>query len=295
MNESDSKPGSEPIVTAGIDVGSSGVKIALVASGKGGGRPRPDARVLGRYAERFRRRDHRAVVDSAYELALDASGVAPQRIDYVATTGDGELVGFRTGHFYSVTAHARGALFLDPGARAVVDLGALHARVIQMDSRSKVLGYRMTSQCASGTGQFLENISRYLGVTLDQIGPLSLEADRPEQVSGICSVLAETDVINMISRGISTANILKGIHQSMADRVVKLLRSIRAEGPVLVTGGLSADAGLLRCLAEAAAEARLCVEVRTHPEAAYAGALGAALWGAYRHERFQRVPAGQAA
>ena len=142
----------------------------------------------------------------------------------MATTGDGETIPFRTGHFYSMTTHARGAIYLDPEARAVLDIGALHGRAVKMDERGKVLGYRMTSQCASGSGQFLENISRYLGIAQDEIGSLSQQADDPEVVSSICAVLAETDVINMVSRGISASNILKGIHLSMAGRLAKLLR-----------------------------------------------------------------------
>ena len=95
----------------------------------------------------------------------------------------------------------------------------------------------MTSQCASGSGQFLENISRYLGIAQDEIGTLSQQADDPEVVSSICAVLAETDVINMVSRGISASNILKGIHLSMAGRLAKLLRVIKVkEGITLATG-----------------------------------------------------------
>ncbi len=92
-----------------------------------------------------------------------------------------------------------------------------------MDPRAKVLGYRMTSQCASGSGQFLENIARYLGVPLEDVGQLSRDSGVKEEVSSICAVLAETDVINMVSRGIGVPNILKGIHQSMAGRCVRLL------------------------------------------------------------------------
>ncbi|RMD58789.1 benzoyl-CoA reductase subunit D, partial [Candidatus Parcubacteria bacterium] len=122
---------------------------------------------------------------------------------------------------------------------------------------------------------------------LEEIGPLSLQGRHPERPSGICAVLAETDVINMVSRGIATADILRGIHQSMAERIVKLLRAIRAEGVVLMTGGLAGDVGLQAALVEAAQEAGLEVEIRSHPDAAFAGAIGAALWGAYRFERLE--------
>lgn len=94
-------------------------------------------------------------------------------IHYCATIGEGESVSYSTGHFYSMTTHARGAIYLDPESRAVLDIGALHGRAVKIDERGKVLNYKMTSQCASDLGQFLENIARYLGVTQDEIGELS--------------------------------------------------------------------------------------------------------------------------
>ncbi|MBI2896746.1 MAG: benzoyl-CoA reductase subunit D [Deltaproteobacteria bacterium] len=278
---------SPTIVTAGIDIGTSAVKAAVVRSGQGGGRERQDAVLASRVAERIRRRDPRQVIRQCYEAALAEAGVDSKEVAYVATTGEGELCEFRVGHFYGMTAHARGALFLDPEARAAVDVGALHGRAIRLDERSKVLGYQMTSQCASGTGQFLENIARYLGVTLEEIGPLSTKGDAPEKISGICAVLAETDVINLVSRGISVPNILRGIHESMAGRLVKLLRAIRAQGVVLLTGGLATDEGLLCAMRDEVKSSWKAgaIEVRTHADGVHAGAIGAALWGAYRHER----------
>jgi benzoyl-CoA reductase subunit D len=157
-----------------------------------------------------------------------------------------------------------------------------------MDERSKVLGYRMTSQCASGSGQFLENIARYLGVSLEEVGALSVQADKPELCSSICAVLAETDVINMVSRGISLPNILKGIHKSMAGRSVKLLMSIGSPGVVLITGGLANDRGLVAAMREAVVEQRIDVDVRADERSMLAGALGAALWGAFRARRLGR-------
>ena len=222
------------------------------------------------------------------ELDLD-----PELVDYIATTGDGENISFRTGHFYSMTTHARGATYLQPGINAVIDIGALHGRAIATDERGKVLTYKMTSQCASGSGQFLENIARYLGVALEEVGEISKTADNPETVSSICAVLAETDVINMISRGISTANILKGIHIAMTSRLVKLLKSIKArEGSVLLTGGLATDEGLVEAMKEQVIEQKLKVEVLNHPDSIYAGAIGAALWGAFRHDKLLQAQHG---
>jgi benzoyl-CoA reductase subunit D len=275
-------PEVETIRSAGVDVGTSAVKVAITED-QGNG----DVRLLGFDAERIRKRDPNKVTEDLFEKTLRGAKLIRRDLDYVATTGEGEQVSFRTGHFYGMTTHARGALFLEPEALAAIDIGALHTRAILMDPRGKVLGYRMTSQCASGSGQFLENIGRYLGVTLEEIGPLSLQADDPEICSSICAVLAETDVINMVSRGIKVANILKGIHQSMAGRYMRLLTSAKARGVVLVTGGLAADVGLLQALREAAKEQGAEVEVRAHEHSVLAGALGASIWGAYRARKLR--------
>jgi len=277
------------LLTLGMDVGSSAVKTAVLAT-----LPEGETQVRALRIDRIRRRELRTVIDEAHRAALEDAGVTAADVAYIASTGEGELVEFRRGHFYGMTTHARGASFLLPTARAAIDVGALHARAMRIDERSRVLAYRMTSQCASGSGQFLENVARYLGVTLEDVGALSRTATAPEQVSSICAVLAETDVINMVSRGIATADILKGIHLSMAGRYVKLLQAIGAEGDVLVTGGLAADEGLADALRERVAAERLGVRICTDPRSIYAGALGAALWGAFRHRvlaRRAQVPA----
>lgn len=271
------------MITGGIDVGSSAVKVALVAHDRDGAR-----RIVATERERLRKRDVASVVDEVWARALAAAGVQAGDVAYVATTGEGELVRFRTGHFYGMTTHARGALELCPEARGAVDLGALHGRAMVMDERAKVLGYRMTSQCASGSGQFLENIGRYLGVALEEVGPLSLQAKTPERCSSICAVLAETDVINMVSRGIAVADILKGIHLAMAGRIARLLTSAQAKGVVLVTGGLAADVGLIGAMREELASAGADIELRADPRSVHAGAIGAACWGAFRLEKLRR-------
>lgn len=274
-------------ITAGIDVGTGAVKAVVfdVADGGAG-----EIKWLGRQTAKIRQRDPLKLAREAFEAVAAEAGVGEDEIAYVATTGEAESLTFATGHFYSMTTHARGGIYLEPSARAILDVGALHGRAIIIDKRGKVLDYRMTSQCASGSGQFLENIARYLGITQEEIGELSKQADNPEKVSSICAVLAETDVINMVSRQISAPNILKGIHQSMAMRLVKLLRAIKVrEGSVLMTGGLALDTGLLAALNEAMEEQKVAVEALSHADSIYAGAIGAAIWGAFRHEKLARL------
>ncbi len=267
--------------TIGIDIGSGAVKSVLF---------RDNAWVAKR-CERIRRRDPMELAKQGLDEVLEEAALKPSDVAYTATTGEGENVRFATGHFYSMTTHARGGIFLNPEARAVVDIGALNGRAIWVDERGKVLSYKMTSQCASGSGQFLENIARYLGVAVEEIGPLSITSQNPEKVSSICAVLAETDVINMVSRGIPTADILKGIHLSMASRLAKLLKVTGiTKGLALLTGGLALDEGLLEALREELVGEKITgLTATNHPDSIYAGAIGAALWGGFRHGKLQEL------
>ena len=133
-----------PLITAGIDVGTGMIKMVLF--GHDGDAVTWRARRL----EKIRRRDPYRLTAEAYDEMLAQEGLGRDDIAYCATTGEGESIAFHTGHFYSMTTHARGALFLDSEARAALDIGALHGRAIRVDERGKVLDYKMTSQCASG-------------------------------------------------------------------------------------------------------------------------------------------------
>jgi len=268
-------------LAAGIDVGTGVVKAVVfrVENGK--------EEWLSRCNLRIRQRDPMQLAREAFEQTLEDAGIKEEDLDYVATTGEGESIPFHTGHFYSMTSHARGARFLNPETGAILDCGALHGRAMITDDKGKVTNYKMTSQCASGSGQFLENIARYLGIAQDEIGSLSTQADDPEEVSSICAVLAETDVINMVSRGITAPNILKGIHLSMASRLARLLKSIGVKNDVvMMTGGLALDEGLCEAMRESLAKMRgVEATVVNHPDSIYAGAIGAALWGAFRFDK----------
>ena len=277
--------------TLGIDIGSGAVKSVLFSFDEQG---KPTW--LAKRVERIRRRDPMSLAAEGRDAVLADAGLGANDVDYIATTGEGENVAFATGHFYSMTTHARGGVFLQPAARAVVDIGALNGRAIAVDERGKVLSYKMTSQCASGSGQFLENIARYLGVAVEEIGPLSCTSTNPEKVSSICAVLAETDVINMVSRAIPTPDILKGIHLSMASRIVKLLKVTGVKGGVaLLTGGLALDSGLLAAIQEEMVNEKVQVKAESHVDSIFAGAIGAALWGAYRHAKLRELESAAAA
>lgn len=262
-------------ITLGIDVGGSYIKALLMQYSD-------SPIIIDKKCEKVRKRNPSVLSNELIEYLLKKNNLNFSDVAYLASTGEGEMVARKTGHFYSMTTHARGGQFLFPHAKTIVDMGALYVRAIKIDNRGKVMDYKMTGQCASGSGQFIENISRYLGLAIEEVGSLSLEAKNPETPSGICAVLAETDVINMVSRGISTPNIVKGIHLSIANRVVRLLSSLKAESPVVLTGGMAMNEGMVQAISELSAESKHDWEFKTYKDSIFAGSLGAALWSGYR-------------
>lgn len=273
----------EKIITLGVDVGGSYVKGILMSysDGKVGQDDRNE--IIDKKAEKIRKRNPVEVATGLVNALLDNNGLHFEDVAYLASTGEGEMVRRKTGHFYSMTTHSRGGKFFCLSANTIVDMGALYVRAIKVNEQGRVMGYKMTGQCASGSGQFVENISRYLGLAIEEVGDISLQADEPEIPSGICAVLAETDVINSVSRGITTPNIIKGIHLSVANRVVRLLSSLKAESPVALMGGMAMNAGMIQAVTELCSKQKRNYEIITHPDAIYSGAVGAALWGGYRY------------
>ncbi len=270
---------NEAILTMGIDVGGSYIKGVILKYSD-------NSELVDKKVEKIRKRNPKDVASELINFLLDKNNLTlDKNIAYLSSTGEGEMVQHKTGHFYSMTTHARGGKFLLENAKTIVDMGALYARAIKINERGKVIDYQMTGQCASGSGQFIENISRYLGLAIEEVGEISLQADKPEIPSGICAVLAETDVINSVSRGIDTANIIKGIHLSIANRIVRLITKLRAESPIILVGGMAKNAGMVEAVKELATEQNHDYQIVTHPDAIYSGAIGAAIWGGYRYNK----------
>lgn len=272
---------NESIYTVGIDVGGSYVKGVLMSYSQSNS----NHKLIDKKTEKIRKRNPTDVATEIIDYLLDNNNLVYEDLGYLASTGEGEMVLKKTGHFYSMTTHSRGGKFFAPQAATVVDMGGLYVRAIRVNEQGRVMDYKMTGQCASGSGQFIENISRYLGLAVDEVGAISLKADHPETPSGICAVLAETDVINLVSKGLSTPNIIKGIHLSIANRVVKLLGSLKAQSPIVLVGGMGMNLGMVQAIEELAIESKHDFEFITSPDAIYSGAIGAALWGGYRYNK----------
>jgi predicted CoA-substrate-specific enzyme activase len=185
-----------------------------------------------------------------------------------------------------LTCGARGAAALFPSTRYVLDIGAQCSRAIKLREGGKVKEFHMNEKCAAGSGGFLERAAKYLEVAVSDIGRLSLAAGRPQPISSVCAVLAESEIINHVSEGAGVENILRGIHNSLADRALALLKRVGLDGEVTFIGGVARQEGMVHALRD-----RLGVAVNVADEPQFITALGAALLGLQRFGKRQAAAA----
>jgi predicted CoA-substrate-specific enzyme activase len=259
------------MLVAGIDLGAGTTKCVLVDG---------DGEVRGRALARTKA-DFAKVAREVLEAACAAAGAPPEAVAYVATTGLGRYaVPFRDIQITDLTCGARGAATLFPTTHFVLDIGAQCSRAIKLRAGGKVKEFHMNEKCAAGSGGFLERAAKYLEVGLDEIGPLSLGASRPQTISSVCAVLAESEIINHVSEGVSVENILRGIHNSLGDRALSLLKRVGLDGEVTLIGGVALQEGMVAALRD-----KLGGAVNVPAEPQYTTALGAALLGLQRHRK----------
>jgi predicted CoA-substrate-specific enzyme activase len=264
------------MLIAGIDLGSGTTKCVLVDE---------DGGVRGRGAARTKADFEKVATDALAAAQADAGTSTPPA--YIATTGLGRYaIPFRDIQITDLTCGARGAATLVPETRYVLDIGAQCSRAIKLRDGGKVKEFHMNEKCAAGSGGFLERAAKYLEVSVADIGPLSLSAKKAQTISSVCAVLAESEIINHVSEGVSVENILRGIHDSLADRALALLKRVGLDGDVTVIGGVARQAGMVEAL-----RAKLGVLVHVPPSPEYAAALGAALLGRQRYRKIGKATA----
>jgi len=265
------------MLIAGVDIGSGTTKCVLVDEQR-------DVRGRGQVKTKA---DFEKVAREALEAAREDTRAGREDVAYIATTGLGRYaVPFRDIQITDLTCGARGAATLCPEAGYVLDIGAQCSRAIKLRDRGKVKEFHMNEKCAAGSGGFLERAAKYLEVPVADIGPLSLGAARPQAISSVCAVLAESEIINHVSEGVAVENILRGIHNSLADRALSLLKRVGLDGPVVFIGGVAQQEGMVVAL-----EGKLGVPVHVPEGPQFVTALGAALLGLQRFLKVSRATA----
>ena len=179
-----------------------------------------------------------------------------------------------------ISCHARGAHHLHRETQTVIDIGGQDSKVIRLTSAGRVADFAMNDKCAAGTGRFLEVMATALGVAVERLGEISQQSDAPVAISSTCTVFAESEVISHVSRGASREDIAAGLHEAIAARTVGLAGRVVVSPPVLLTGGVAHNVGMV-----AALERQMGLPITVPPGPEFAGALGAAIIAVERAER----------
>jgi len=211
----------------------------------------------------------------AMEEALRQAGLKMDDIKSVVATGAGRMgVSFAQKQRSAMTCHAKGAYFLNPQARTVVDAGAESSTAIRLSEDGKVEDSIGNDKCAAGAGIFLDTMSRMLRVPLKELGAESLKATGVEPISSMCVVFAESEVVSSVHKDppVPVSNILAGIHESMVERMYGMVQRVGQESEIVMTGGVSKNIGIIRAM-----EAKLGTKVWVPEDPQIVGALGAAL------------------
>ncbi|WP_224962882.1 acyl-CoA dehydratase activase [Geomonas subterranea] len=250
------------MVAAGIDIGSTGTKAVLFD-----GEIRASIVVPTGW-------DPKAAGLEAFRQALDCAGIAEGDVHSIVGTGYGRVsLPIFDRKVTEITCHARGAHFLYPETRSVIDIGGQDSKVISVDEHGRVAEFAMNDKCAAGTGRFLQVMAGVLDVSLEQLGQLAVGAT-PAQISSMCAVFAESEVIGLLARGADKGSIAAGIFHSIAGRIQGLAGKVTLSHRVTFSGGVALNRELCSAIG-----ASLGVDMCVPHAPQMVGALGAAIMG----------------
>jgi predicted CoA-substrate-specific enzyme activase len=250
------------MITIGVDVGSISAKAAVIKDGQ----IVATKVILTGY-------NAKNAGEQVFKAVLSDAGIDSTQIDCIIATGYGRnSVSFADRAVTEITCHAAGAHYLNRDIRSIIDIGGQDSKAIVVNENGKVQDFAMNDKCAAGTGRFLEVMARALEVDLDAFGNMSLKADKPSSISSLCTVFAESEVISLISKGEKRANIIAGIHESISSRVVAMGNRIGIKDPVMMTGGVAKNIGVVRAL-----EKKINTSITVSELAQVTGAIGAGL------------------
>ncbi len=247
---------------AGIDLGSTMTKVAIMNQAV-------LASVIGPTGP-----EHRKLANRVMEEALAKVKLPFDDITYVVATGYGRInVPFADKQITEISCHARGVGYLLPEVRTVIDIGGQDSKGIKLKD-GRAVDFVMNDKCAAGTGRFLEVTAEGLGVKLEEMGKLSLEAKNKVEIGSTCTVFATQEMVDKLAEGVALADIVAGLHEAIAARIYSMVARLKIEREVALTGGGAKNIGLVRAL-----EAKLGYPVLVPPEPLLTGAIGAALLG----------------
>jgi predicted CoA-substrate-specific enzyme activase len=250
------------MITMGIDVGSITTKVAVVVDGE------LKLSKIGPTGY-----DAKKAAGMMFQQVLESLKLDGNTIHGIVSTGYGRNgVSFANKAITEITCHAAGAFFINPDVRSVIDIGGQDSKVISLNDNGRVSDFAMNDKCAAGTGRFLEVMARALEIELEKFGEMSLKSQAPSDISSLCTVFAESEVISLIAKGEKRENIVAGIHAAIGARIASMAKRVKIAAPVMMTGGVAKNKGLVKAL-----EKRLMQDILIVESAQVIGAIGAAL------------------
>jgi predicted CoA-substrate-specific enzyme activase len=226
-----------------------------------------------------------AAMQKALGLALEQAHILSHDLSGKTFTGYGrELAADGDSSLTEIACHAKGARFLYPNTRLVIDIGGQDVKAIGLERDGRVKEFVMNDKCAAGTGRFLETMARALELDLDTFGKYAAKADKHLTISAFCTVFAESEVVSLVANGEKVENIVAALCRAIAERTASLARRVTIADEVTLTGGAAKNEGLVSAL-----EACLGRKANIPAEPQIVGALGAAL-NAMEREHRQRNP-----
>lgn len=249
---------------AGIDIGSTMTKAVIINE-----QDVVLSQVIGTTGA-----EHRRLANKVMAEALTQAGLLFEQISYVVATGYGRVnVPFADRQITELTCHAKGVSSLFPSVRTAIDIGGQDAKGLKI-SNGNLVDFVMNDKCAAGTGRFLEVIAAALGLGVEELGGLSLRATNKVTISNTCTIFARQEVIARLSEGVSLEDIVAGLHDAIASRIAGMVRKLKIEPDVILTGGVAKNIGVVRAM-----EDNLGQKVFVPEEPLLTGAVGAALLG----------------
>ena len=258
------------MLTIGIDLGTQSVKALLLRDGA----------VLS-CSKAFSGFDPEKAAEQAVAETLKKAKLSLKDVNHVTATGSGmDMTSYANSTVSMMGADAKASVHVFPKARTIIDVGAEEARAVKCDEKGVMIDFVVNERCAAGAGAFIEAMARALEVNLEELGPLSLKAERASPINATCVIFGESDVVSLIHRQESKPEIARAIFDAMADRVSSMVHRLGVNLDVVLVGGVAKDVGFVASL-----KRKLGVDILIpeHPE--FIGALGAALTAATRFKK----------
>lgn len=255
------------MITAGIDMGAKTIKVVILNDSQVAAK----SILLGGL-------DTCQSAEQAFDEALKSANLSSNAVEHITATGAGRR-GAPLAHdeVTEVGANAKGAVFLFPAARTVIDVGAEEGRGIRCDGNGKVVDFVINEKCAAGAGTFTEAMARALELKLEEMGKLSLQATKTVPMNAQCTVFAESEVVSLVHAKTPKADIVRAVHDAIASRIISMVRRVGVEKEVVLIGGMAKNIGFVDSLKRG-----LEMDLVVPEEPEFVGALGAALIAAER-------------